>query len=144
MRRNVVRCTLYLHWSLQVLFSLCWGKYWNINILQMQIQCFYSHQKQTFIQTKMPHSWPERFNHTIISITYKTGNFHTEQNIFLIELTFQDYWFHFQMRKISNFNQKLYKEEPLLHCHKSQCVNSEVTVNGHHVCGDYILKIHWF
>ena len=46
----------------------------------------------------------------------------------------------FQMRKISNYNQRLYKEEPLLFCRRRHCLHSEVTVNGHHVCGDYILK----
>jgi len=44
------------------------------------------------------------------------------------------------MRKISNYNQRLYKEEPLLFCRRRHCLHSEVTVNGHHVCGDYILK----
>lgn len=44
------------------------------------------------------------------------------------------------MRKISHYNQRLYKEEPLLHCRRLQCLQSEVTVNGHHICGDFILK----
>ena len=62
----------------------------------------------------------------------------------ILKITFQlifFYFFNLQMRKISNCNQRFYREEPIPSCKKENCrQSSEVTVNGHHVCGDYILK----